>query len=103
MRAANRSLALEARALLCDAIGAEPPAPDEMIGSLVTLPLPDGPPPPTGRQDELHGVLFERYRVEVPVVHWPEKGRRWFRISAQLYNAREDYERLAEALRAELR
>jgi len=103
VRAANHALVLEGRAILCDALGVEPPAPDSMIGSLVTLPLPDGPPPPAGRQDELHETLYERYQIEVPVLHWPVHGRRWIRISAQIYNAPEDYEKLAAALRAELR
>jgi isopenicillin-N epimerase len=36
----NRQLALEARDVLIRGLGIEPPAPQEMIGSLVTLPLP---------------------------------------------------------------
>ncbi|MEM6674569.1 MAG: aminotransferase class V-fold PLP-dependent enzyme [Planctomycetota bacterium] len=100
VREMNRALALEGRSILCDALGCEPPAPESMIGSLATLPLPDGPPPPMGRHDALHGELFDRHRIEVPVVHWPELGRRWIRISAQLYNDRSDYEKLADALRS---
>lgn len=99
VRAHNRGLVLEGRAILCEALGVAPTAPDEMLGSLVTLPLPDGPS--EGRVDPLQLALFERHRVEVPIMHWPEKGRRWVRISAQVYNDRADYERLAAALVAE--
>ncbi|MEM1451168.1 MAG: aminotransferase class V-fold PLP-dependent enzyme [Planctomycetota bacterium] len=102
VRAANHTLALEGRQILADALGVEPPAPESMLGSLVTLPLPPGDESVAGRHDPLHHVLFERHRVEVPVVHWPAPGRRWFRISAQLYNAPDDYVRLADALREEL-
>ena len=96
----NHDLALAARALLCDELGLEAPAPDEMIGALVTLPLPDGPAP-EGGLDALHRRLFEHYHIEVPVVHWPSAGRRWFRISAQLHNDLDDYRTLARALSAE--
>ena len=99
VRAHNHDLVREGRALLCEALGVAPTAPDAMLGSLVTLPLQNGPW--TGRVDPLQLVLFDRHRVEVPIVHWPEKGRRWVRISAQVYNDRADYERLAEALVAE--
>jgi len=38
----------------------------------------------------------------VPVMSWPAAPHRLIRISAQLYNERGQYERLAEALRREL-
>ncbi len=103
VRAHNRALVLEGRGILCEALGVRPPAPDAMIGSLVTLPLPASPSdaPPSGRVDPLQLALFERHRVEVPIVHWPAKGQRWVRISAQVYNDRGDYERLAAGLVAE--
>lgn len=103
VRAHNRALVLEGRGILCEALGVRPPAPDAMIGSLVTLPLPasHSDAPPSGRVDPLQLALFERHRVEVPIMHWPAKGRRWVRISAQVYNDREDYERLAASLVAE--
>ena len=96
----NHALALAARAFLCEDLGLEPPAPTSMLGALVTLPLPAGPPP-AGPLDPLHVRLFERYRIEVPVVHFPRPGKRWFRISAQLHNDLDDYRALARALRAE--
>jgi isopenicillin-N epimerase len=101
IRARNRALALEARRLLCAALDVAPPAPDEMIGTLAAVPLPDGDgPPPTSflYTDPLQDALLERYGIEVPIVPWPAPPRRLVRISAQLYNAPADYERLGRAL-----
>lgn len=102
MRRTNRELALQGRRILMEALGIEAPAPESMIAFIATLPLPDGPIPELGRTDILAQALFDKHCIEVPVWHWPAPGRRCFRISAQLYNAPEDYERLAEALRIEL-
>lgn len=102
IRARNETLAEDARKLLCDALGAEPPVPEEMLGSMAAVPLPDRPPDvesgPFG-VDPLQRELAEDHAIEVAVNVWPEKPRRYLRISAQLYNDIEDYERLAEKLR----
>lgn len=101
IRARNRALALEARDLLLEALAVTaPPAPDDMLGSMAALPLrwPDGVTPGRG-PDELGERLIRDYRIEVPVMRWPSPPRRLLRISAQLYNTRADYDRLAEALR----
>jgi isopenicillin-N epimerase len=102
--AENRALALEARRVLSDAIGTAPPCPDEMIGSLASLVLPDGPTREIGwrRPDPIQARLFERWGIEVPVMSWPAPPRRLVRVSCQLYNRREDYARLADALGKEL-
>jgi len=103
LMARNRALALEARRLLCAAAGTPPPCPDEMVGSLAAVRLPDGTAEVGWRRpDPLQPRLFEDWRIEVPVMSWPAAPRRLVRISAQLYNRREHYERLAEALRKEL-
>jgi len=102
IRRRNRELALAARRILSEALGVKPPAPEEMIGSLVALPLPDGSPePPVSAlyADPLQEDLLTRYKIEVPIVPWPEPPRRLVRISAQLYNSEEEYQRLGEALR----
>jgi isopenicillin-N epimerase len=99
----NRELALEGRRLLCEALEMPPPAPDEMIGSLATVPIPDGassePPHSPLYLDSLQDWLMERHAIEVPVIPWPAPPRRLLRISAQLYNHREQYVKLAAALR----
>jgi len=89
----NHALALDARRRLCDAVGGALPCPDEMIGSLAAIPLPDG-------TDDLQKALFDRFAVEVPVISWPAAPQRWLRISAHIYNGEAHYDRLAEALRA---
>ena len=97
--ARNHELALEARRVLCGAVGTPPPCPDEMVGSLASVMLPDGPTTEIDwrRPDPLQRRLFDDWRIEVPVMSWPAPPRRLVRISAQLYNSRDDYVRLAEA------
>jgi isopenicillin-N epimerase len=104
LMAKNRALAIEARRLLCAAAGTAPPCPEEMMGALASIVLPDGATTEIGwrRPDPLQQRLYGRWRIEVPVMSWPAPPRRLMRISAQLYNSSEDFERLAEALRQEL-
>jgi isopenicillin-N epimerase len=54
------------------------------------------------RPDPLQARLFERWHIEVPVMSWPAPPRRLIRISAQLYNTREQFAGLADVLRKEL-
>ena len=101
LMAHNRALALEARRVLCEALGVAPPCPEEMIGSLATVPLPGGSAAPLRSPldpDPLCDALLGRFGIEVPIFPWPAPPKRVVRVSCQLYNAREDYERLAAAL-----
>ncbi|MFQ5829325.1 MAG: aminotransferase class V-fold PLP-dependent enzyme [Candidatus Methylomirabilia bacterium] len=101
LMARNRATALAGRRTLAEALGVPAPSPDEMVGSLAALPLPDGAPDgPTWAfdRDPLQDALLERFGFEVPVVSWPAAPRRLVRISAQLYNRGEQYQRLARAL-----
>ena len=100
----NRELALLARDLLCDALNVARPAPDEMLGAMAALPLPDGTQETAQSLygDPLQDVLLFEHGIEVPVVPWPYPPKRVLRISAQLYNELADYEKLAGALRAAL-
>ncbi len=97
IRQHNQALLLQARALLCDALGVEPFAPESMLGSLCTFPL------PPGSAQALENRLVEEFRIELPLLAWPfrmkdEPGSRYFRISAQVYNDIEQYEFLAQCL-----
>jgi isopenicillin-N epimerase len=102
LMAANRELALAASTIVTDALGIEPSAPPSMIGAMAAFALPAGFP------DDVDVRLFHEFRIEVPVVSWPVPAAlgpgEWpranlLRISAQAYNDRRQYERLAEALR----
>ncbi|MBM3986024.1 MAG: aminotransferase class V-fold PLP-dependent enzyme, partial [Planctomycetes bacterium] len=101
LQAANRSLALRARDLLCAALGVPPPAPDTLLGSLAAVPLPDGDGRPLGPPsflDPLQERLFREHAIEVPVFTWPARPQRLIRVAAQAYNTPAQYERLAGAL-----
>src|SRR5262249_39291539 len=79
---------------------------ESMLGSLAAVELPAQPGPrpvPLADQDPLHLLLFERYRIEVPVYGWPGAARRWIRVSPHLHNSDAQYVFLAEALRGTLR
>jgi isopenicillin-N epimerase len=98
---ANRALALRAGEILRRALGVPSCCPETMIGSMVTLPLPEARSDsldPVLLVDRLQLRLFERFRIEAPVVLWPTWTRRWVRISAQAYNRERQYEELGRAL-----
>jgi len=97
----NHELALRGRDLIGAALGIDAPAPDSMIGSMASLPLPDAPPgTPAGDNDPLHNLLFDRHQIEVPVMPWPHPPKRLIRVSAQLYNREEEYAELGRVLRS---
>jgi isopenicillin-N epimerase len=99
----NRALALAARRLLCDAVQTSPPCPDEMIGSLAAVALPDMASADIARirngLDPLRERLLREHGIEVPVFPWPAPPKRLLRISAQLYNSLPQYKRLVAVLR----
>jgi len=99
----NRALALAARNILCDALQIPPPCPDEMIGTLAAVPLPDMTATDIAHisngLDPLRGRLLREHGIEVPVFPWPAPPKRWLRVSAQLYNSLPQYEKLATVLK----
>jgi isopenicillin-N epimerase len=102
IRENNRQLVLQGRDVLCTALGIDPPCPDEMIGSLASLPLPDGDGRPSTSPlyaDPLQDLLLQQFHIEVPVIPWPKPPKRLIRLSAQVYNGDGDYEQLGHALR----
>jgi isopenicillin-N epimerase len=98
----NRALALAARRLLCETLGVAPPCPDEMIGTLASVPFAPGAyrfETTALDFDPMEKALRERYKIEVPVLACPTGPGSIVRISAQIYNSYEQYEALARALR----
>jgi isopenicillin-N epimerase len=95
----NHALALSARRILADRLDLELPCPDDMVGSMATLVLPDAREVPA---ETLHRTLQDHWRIEVPIFAWPAQPSRLVRVSAQIYNHRRQYEELAEALANEL-
>ena len=101
----NHALAVAGRKLLLDALGIEAPAPEFMLGSLASIPLPPFDAARFGASTRpgwhpLQQRLLERHRIEVPVFVF--NGAPLVRISPQLYNSEDQYARLAAALHAEL-
>ncbi len=95
--AANRALALKARALLLESLIIAAPCPESMIGSMAAIPLPAaaaGSPAAELDSQGLHDWFRERgvetwlYPHPVPLL----------RVSAQLYNDFGQFEKLARLL-----
>lgn len=100
LRANNHALVVRARSLLCARLGVPPAAPEALLTSLATVELPGAAVEGSTALDFDDPLVkaLEARRIEVPVFPW--NGRRLLRISAQAYNALEDYEALADALSA---
>jgi len=97
----NRNLALEARSHIISEVGLQPVCSEDFVTSMAAFIIPGSPFFPD--EDPLHTRLLERHGIQVPVQGWPPHNRRYLRISAHLYNSIDQYERLAEALKSELR
>jgi isopenicillin-N epimerase len=89
-------LAWDAGQLLTKHWGTTLDTPRGMIGSMVTVPLPEA----AGATDEdatrLRVALLEEDKIEVQLHAW--RGRLWVRVSAQVYNDLADVDRLAIAV-----
>ena len=98
----NRALALQGRDVLCRAWGLEAPCPDDLIGSMASLPIgARGAVAPSSSPlfiDALQDELLAKHRIEVPIIPWPAFPQRLLRISAQVYNSLDQYEALGAAL-----
>lgn len=105
--ARNRALALAARKTLCARLETAEPCPEEFIGALAAIPLPDATPDALPKlpfnEYPLQDALRMKHRIEVPVISWPTPPQRVLRVSAQLYNSLPQYEQLAKALVLESR
>ncbi|TWU19011.1 aminotransferase class V-fold PLP-dependent enzyme [Allorhodopirellula heiligendammensis] len=99
---ANHAAAIAARNVLAETLEIDPPVPDAMLGSLVTVPLPAASSRSRDQWASLQQRLREHHRFELPVFPGFVAGTWFLRISLQAYNDIQQVERLAEVLRAEL-
>ena len=107
LRERNRELAIAARDLVCRGLDVTSPTPDELIGSMASVPLPPRLPDAVARSidvygDPVHDALAEG-GVQAMISSWPQRpdGGSWqrmLRVSAAAYNGLGDMERLADAL-----
>ncbi len=97
LRQRNHQLALQARQLLCETLEVLPPCPEEMIGSMAVLPIPNA----LSNRNFLaiRDELFDRFNIQVQIVPWQETPKLLVRISAQIYNRIEEYKYLGKALK----
>lgn len=95
--ARNRALALQARALLLDALDLDTPCPETMIGSMASIPLPRAAvgSPASGLNCQETHAWFRARGIETWLNPEPLPV---LRISAQLYNRLEQYQHLTNVL-----
>lgn len=100
LRSKNHQMALAARQILVEKLGLSLLCPDEMVGAMAVISLPDADADVVrkGGLPPIQNQLWDRFKIEVPVMPWPDPGNRLIRISAQVYNSLSQYEYLAEAL-----
>jgi isopenicillin-N epimerase len=91
-RQRTHALACYAKETLAQSIGAQPLVPDspDWYGSMISLRLSDG------QAEPLQRALWERHRIEIPIVAW--QGQRLVRPSCHLYTYPDDIDRLAIAM-----
>ena len=96
----NHTLLCEARDLLLDTLCQPPPCPPDLLPAMAAIPLPTpGPlPGPNAWEDPLKTALWQRFRMELPIIRWPDPSHRLLRISVQAYNDLSQYRHLAGAL-----
>ncbi len=90
------ALAADAATMLTERWHTQLEIPRDMIGAMVTLPLPQQLGSTDADATRLRLALLVDDRIEVQLHAW--RGRLWVRVSAQIYNDRSDLERLAEAV-----
>jgi isopenicillin-N epimerase len=89
-------LAWEAAGILTDRWRTKFEIPCDMVGAMVTVPLPQDAGTTDADATRLRLALLVEDRIEVQLHAW--RGRLWTRVSAQIYNERSDIERLADAV-----
>jgi isopenicillin-N epimerase len=100
LREYNHTLVWRAATMLCERWGGRPVAPEAMTPFMSAVPLPDAFEVSEEAATRLRDALLFQHSIEVPV--HARHGRLWLRLSAQVYNEMDEFERLALAVETEL-
>lgn len=92
----NLALCLQARDLMCEALGTEPIVPSSMLGPLATIEI----PAPGMDPRVLRERLMSEYKIESMIVPNPGGDTPMIRVSPQVYNSMEQYAYCADAIRS---
>jgi isopenicillin-N epimerase len=92
----NRALRAAAAAAIASRWGTGVGAPPDLLGFMAAIRIPTPLAATAENAQALHDRLYDDHRIQVPVIAFA--GALWARISAQIFNAPDDYERLAAAL-----
>ena len=96
MRTYNHALVWDAATRLAAHWQVAIPAPEEMYGSMVTIPLPERFGDTRVRAESLKTALLFEEGIEAQIHEF--RGRIWLRLAAQVYNEASDFDRLRDAL-----
>ena len=88
-----RELARNNYRRFCDLVGSKPLCPlnDEFLGQICSIPI------KTNAPEKLQRLLFEKYRIEIPVMVIDEKI--FLRYSVQVFNSQDDLDKLFSAVK----
>ena len=106
LRNYNHNLVVQGRKILLEALNAEAPCPESMLGNLATVPLKLTFNAPESFFNYIHPLwqtLMNDYNIQVPIFGWSRTNPKWWlRIATQAYNSIEQVQYLAQALKKEL-
>jgi isopenicillin-N epimerase len=91
-------LAWQAGQRLTEQWGTRIDVPRDMVGAMITVPLPEAAGSTDAEAERLRLALLVEDQIEVQLHAW--RGRLWTRVSTQIYNDEADIARLGEAVAA---
>ncbi|MES2643557.1 MAG: aminotransferase class V-fold PLP-dependent enzyme [Myxococcota bacterium] len=99
VRAANHALVRVGRVQLAEALGVDLPHPDDpaLYAAMASVRVPWARATDGVTLNAMSAAMYDQHRIEVPFSAYDD--RVFVRISGQLYNAPDDYTRLADVLR----
>jgi isopenicillin-N epimerase len=89
----SKKIVLDNYQRFCDLLNSQPicPISNEFLGQMASIPI------MTFHPVELKELLFEKYKIEIPIMHL--NGNYYIRYSINAYNSQEDLEILYSALK----